>query len=62
MFRLKLHIGDKVLVKKTNKVAEVNRIMYNPYSPWKRISSYKIIFNDDFSQFDYCDRKDLKKL
>lgn len=59
MFRQKLHIGDKVLIKSTNEVCIVKAIHYNPYSPWNSISSYGVSSKTGISCYS---RKELKKL
>jgi hypothetical protein len=59
MFRRKLRIGDKVLIKRNGCISVVDDILYNPYTPWKSISSYKVGSKSDYS---FYGRNDLKKL
>lgn len=59
MFRRKLHVGDTVLIKRNGYIGVVEDILYNPYIPWKSISSYKVGSKSDYS---FYARKELKKL
>ena len=59
MFRRKLHVGDTVLIKQSGCIGVVEDVLYNPYVPWKSISSYKVGSKSDYS---FYTRNELKKL